>query len=220
MKKLILGLLMLLLLTLNSCENNLSDFSTQKNGPFTTTKLIDTKYKIKIQNYLKKNKLNLIHNSIMKDSIINFNLDDLYLVTFDGVQKTAIVANEENYDPNNDVNFGLSFYQDPVNLQIYKTMIVKTEKVNNNIKNIDYYDSDGTHLLTFQINSETQTVNVTYIISSDIAGKGRLCSGNTTAHCLADVYVNHGWISVWAFVQTGFIPATAAALAIACAYSC
>jgi len=41
------------------------------------------------------------------------------------------------------------------------------------------------------------------------------------ADCIADAYSNHGWISVWAFVQTAFIPHTAAAIALACwAHEC
>jgi len=34
--------------------------------------------------------------------------------------------------------------------------------------------------------------------------------------CLNDVYSNHGWLSVWVFVQTCFIPQTALAFAAAC----
>lgn len=210
----------IILVTLYSCENESLDNVTQKNGPFTTTKLTDPKFKTKVQNYLKKNKINFKNNVMMREDDIQFNLDDLYLVTFNGSDKTAIVANQEGYDPNNDVNFGLSFYQDPENMEIFKTLIVKTEKVDNNVNRIYYYDSDGTHLLTFQINSVTQTVDVTYIISTDTTDRSRLCSGSVTAHCLADAYTEHGWLSVWTFVQTAFIPETAAALAIACAYSC
>lgn len=41
--------------------------------------------------------------------------------------------------------------------------------------------------------------------------------GQNTMDCLADVYVNHGWASVWVTVQTAFIPHTAVAFAAACA---
>jgi len=44
--------------------------------------------------------------------------------------------------------------------------------------------------------------------------------GQCTARCIQDAYSNHGWVSVWAFVQTAFIPATAAAIAAACAAGC
>jgi hypothetical protein len=41
--------------------------------------------------------------------------------------------------------------------------------------------------------------------------------GQRTMNCISDVYTGHGWASVWAFVQTAFIPETAAAFAIGCA---
>lgn len=42
--------------------------------------------------------------------------------------------------------------------------------------------------------------------------------GEDTMGCLADAYSNHGWASVWATVQSAFIPETALALAAVCAY--
>lgn len=41
--------------------------------------------------------------------------------------------------------------------------------------------------------------------------------GQAVADCLSDAYTHHGWLSVWASVQTAFIPLTAASLAAACA---
>lgn len=41
--------------------------------------------------------------------------------------------------------------------------------------------------------------------------------GQDTMDCITDVYTNHGWVSVWVWVQTAFIPETAAAFAAVCA---
>jgi hypothetical protein len=41
--------------------------------------------------------------------------------------------------------------------------------------------------------------------------------GYAVNECVKDVYNNHGWLSTWAYVQSAFIPATAAAFAVACA---
>lgn len=41
--------------------------------------------------------------------------------------------------------------------------------------------------------------------------------GQNTMDCIENAYTKQGWISVWAFVQTAFIPATAAAIAYGCA---
>jgi hypothetical protein len=41
--------------------------------------------------------------------------------------------------------------------------------------------------------------------------------GQAVMNCMADAYMNHGWLSVWAFVQTAFIPETAVGIAVGCA---
>lgn len=46
---------------------------------------------------------------------------------------------------------------------------------------------------------------------------GYVISGQAVANCINDVYTNHGWLSVWAWVQSAFIPETVAAFAVACA---
>jgi hypothetical protein len=209
------------LITLYSCDKTSTEIETQaNNSPFASTKLSDPTLKIKIQDYLKKNKINFENNSLLKKEDIEFDLEDLYLVTYEGTTKTGIVANQKKYDSSNAVNFGVSFYQDSENSEIFKTLIVKTERINTSMNEIEYYDSDGTLLLSFQINSLNQSVKTNYLINTQETNKGKLCSGSETAACLQDVYANHGWVSVWAFVQSAFIPQTAAALAILCAYSC
>jgi UDP-N-acetylmuramyl tripeptide synthase len=48
-----------------------------------------------------------------------------------------------------------------------------------------------------------------------IAGRLKPC-GDAVASCITDAYTNHGWISVWATVQSAFLPETTAAIAVAC----
>ncbi|WP_153632971.1 hypothetical protein [Prolixibacter sp. SD074] len=43
-----------------------------------------------------------------------------------------------------------------------------------------------------------------------------LKSGQAAMDCITDVYTNHGYLSVWAWVQTAFLPVTAVAVAGAC----
>ena len=40
--------------------------------------------------------------------------------------------------------------------------------------------------------------------------------GQDTMNCIQHAYSRNGWISVWAWVQTGFIPITGVAIASAC----
>ncbi len=44
--------------------------------------------------------------------------------------------------------------------------------------------------------------------------------GQCVSNCIADAYVSHGWASVWAFIQSVFIPSTAVAIAGACVAKC
>lgn len=41
-------------------------------------------------------------------------------------------------------------------------------------------------------------------------------TGQDVADCIGDVYTNHGWVSVWTWVQSAFIPETVVAIAAAC----
>jgi hypothetical protein len=40
--------------------------------------------------------------------------------------------------------------------------------------------------------------------------------GQAVIDCVINAYSNHGWASVWAFVQTAFIPATSLAITAGC----
>lgn len=50
-------------------------------------------------------------------------------------------------------------------------------------------------------------------VTTNAAQKG---CGQKVMDCITDAYTNNGWVSVWAWVQTAFIPQTAAAVAAAC----
>ncbi len=41
--------------------------------------------------------------------------------------------------------------------------------------------------------------------------------GQKTMDCITNVYTSHGWISVWAWMQTAYLPITGVTLAGACA---
>jgi hypothetical protein len=46
--------------------------------------------------------------------------------------------------------------------------------------------------------------------------QGGVLAGQDAMNCFADAYLNNGWISLWASIQTAFIPMTAALIAAAC----
>ena len=86
--------------------------------------------------------------------------------------------------------------------------IVKTTSANQ-INQIQYTELDGTAISIATINSQNQDVSYQALKPKTW--------GQKTADCISDVYSNHGWMSVWASVQSGFIPATAGAIAAGCA---
>ncbi len=92
-------------------------------------------------------------------------------------------------------------------------MIVKTTKTSNNIYRIDYFNEDMKLIHTIELDLESESISSCNKYNSNVK---KPC-GQKVANCLDDVYSNHGWISVWAFVQTAFIPPTGVALAVACA---
>lgn len=84
------------------------------------------------------------------------------------------------------------------------------------IEYIDYVNGDKTVVTNEQ--GVIQVKSVALNVKKGVGNKTLLSGcGDGTAHCIQDAYSNHGWISVWAFVQTAFIPWTAAGIAAACA---
>ena len=46
--------------------------------------------------------------------------------------------------------------------------------------------------------------------------QGGEMAGQAAMNCFADAYLNNGYLSLWASVQTAFLPWTAAAIAAGC----
>lgn len=135
----------------------------------------------------------------------------------------TIVLPEIKNDLTNKENVAITFMNDGSHL--IKGMIVKTIDISKNLKRMEYYNFDNELLFTTELDNLKHRAEIVYETkkknSQTVSGKLYSCGdsvGEKTAACLGDVYSNHGWLSVWATVQTAFIPATAAALAGACAY--
>jgi len=88
--------------------------------------------------------------------------------------------------------------------------------------NINYYDLFSESILTLSIkNDKIQSTISTYASPNRSTHtthprKAKPC-GQATADCISDAYSNHGWVSVWATIQSAIIPQTAVAIAAACA---
>lgn len=83
-------------------------------------------------------------------------------------------------------------------------------------KSVEYYDLDNEqNTIILLTESGFKTTEIPFS-NNNTAQKASGC-GQATQDCVTDAYTNHGWVSVWATVQSAFIPATAVAIAAACA---
>lgn len=139
----------------------------------------------------------------------SFDTRKIYKVGLSNDSPKVLMANQQGFDESNKSNFGISIGYDENGL-FGKPVIVKTERVNNHLREINYYDDHLNPLLSIQLNSNSKEMEILY-------KKAALKStGQNVANCIEDVYKNHGWISVWAWVQTAFVPHTALAITAAC----
>ena len=71
---------------------------------------------------------------------------------------------------------------------------------------------------------EVKKINDVYTYKSrdvNFGSTSRMFScGQCVINCINDAYTSHGWASVWAFVQSIYLPATGAAIAIGCIGRC
>lgn len=158
--------------------------------------------------------------SMVKDTWIldepNFSYDELTLAEINGERGQVLVANQVGFDKNNPVSFGMAYFIDGG--EIIGSLMVRLEKSSAESLQITYFSLEERAALSMDIDLKTQTSRATISEENNLEkGTAEINGwGKNTMACLADAYTNHGAISVWATVQTAFIPQTAAALAIAC----
>ncbi|WP_282053363.1 hypothetical protein [Maribacter luteus] len=175
--------------------------------------------------------LSRIKNWISKKSFENSSsknpmyFDTQKAVSFESNGVETIVVPEKHNDLGSKENIAITFMDDGSDSGLLKGMIIKTIDISENVKKMEYYNFDDQLLFTTVLDNINQTTKIVRSIEKDKSksesGKWYTCGdsyGEKTVDCLDDVYTNHGWLSVWASVQSAFIPATAAALAGACAY--
>ncbi|HLO57337.1 MAG TPA: hypothetical protein VK179_01215 [Bacteroidales bacterium] len=123
----------------------------------------------------------------------------------------AIVANEENFDPNDNSNFGISYFE--YNNKIIGALEVQLERISETELEISYYSLDSDDVIKLKLNVEDQTVTAYSNNPELLKNAGEIEGwGKNTLECINDVYTNHGALSI----QSAYIPATAAAFAVVC----
>lgn len=128
----------------------------------------------------------------------------------------AISAPFKSNSNTNTKGYGFTMYTNGFDT-IMPTMI-RTYK-NHYLK---YYDltTDGWITTINNYNLSSYTISGTfggYLDGGAMKAQFATGCGQRTMNCMIDLYSNHGWLSVWATVQTAFIPATAGAVAATCA---
>lgn len=145
-------------------------------------------------------------------SNIDFNNLNRSYITNDCDDGEGIVANfYSNSSSTEKYAFFLS--RDPGKIEYVKPMIVKV--IPNQQKK--YFDLEEGYIATINNYSSssisTQVTTGAYMLAAPPPGG----CGQATMNCLIDAYSNHGWLSVWATLQSAYIPETGVALAAACA---
>jgi hypothetical protein len=144
-----------------------------------------------------------------------FDFENPYEVHLSSNSNKAIYLNGSSNHENDKVQYGLIIGYDD---QLLDTPVeVKTTIIKEKIYEISYY-REGFLLYSAVVNANNPN-NVQLVKEGNFRNvrvKDRPC-GQDVMDCISDVYTEQGGLSVWAWVQTAFIPATAVAVGWACA---
>jgi hypothetical protein len=172
--------------------------------PTTDTKLLqlvsewDNKYALEL------------NDSLLSKVSLNFKLP---YTSYEGNPNNGFALSVAQIDTTSKLSsIGVSMFV--YNDTIRTACIIKTSEEINGNRTIDYLDYvTGELYLSILLNPKTQKMSYIHV-----PGYKRMSGwGQRTIDCVSDVYSNHRWASVWAAVQSAFIPQTAAAIAGACA---
>ncbi|MEO9511754.1 MAG: hypothetical protein ABJN84_08440 [Flavobacteriaceae bacterium] len=179
----------------------------------------------KLNNWTSINANTKITGLFGKNSDVPIDFDFENPISYDSNGTETVIVNQKNLDEVNYTNYAISFLNN--SNEFNQFVIIKTINESNSIKKVEYYSFNNNLLFTTIFDSQSQkiitlTSDNEKVKPQNILNKenGYDCDaswGENTAACLDDAYSNHGWISVWAVVQSAFIPQTAAALTAACA---
>ena len=147
-----------------------------------------------------------IENNSSLNSNMSFDNSTIYEVALNDNSTSVLVANKDGYCEEDDINYCIAVPLNENRELSSNAFIAETIKMEENLYQVNYYMDDFNLIASFQLDTETGD----YICNYGV--------GQGTADCINDVYSNHGWLSVWAWVQSAFIPATVAVIAAACMF--
>ncbi|WP_288072995.1 hypothetical protein [Hydrotalea sp.] len=115
----------------------------------------------------------------------------------------CILSKDKNYSTSKPVIIKIigrkevAFYD--LDLNLYKNVSILSSGKITSTEVVPIFNNNTSHVSLMSTN---------YTLSS---------CGQATMNCINDAYSNHGWVSVWAWVQSLYLPATGVAIAAACA---
>lgn len=126
----------------------------------------------------------------------------------------AIIVPQVGYDNTRETNYDLALFYEVGEGEILNKVVQRTDVLSNGTVEYNYYKLDGSYIFNVELNPTDSTIT----FNGEIVGlKADGGWGDDTLDCIESVYTDNGWISVWAWVQTGFIPMTGAGIAAYCA---
>ena len=192
MKKLVFGLIATVLFAFNGNAQDLS---------YESRKVNNDKEMENILTFLKG----------MKISQEDYNLDDFKIISHKSDPTIElIVVNTAKFNSKNETNIALTISY--VNEEFGNVIYVKTNSSEKSKIGFEYFDLNNSLIYSASLDVENGLTNTIFT--------NRGC-GQAVADCIGDAYSHHGWVSVWAWVQSAFIPETVAAIALSCtAHNC
>lgn len=158
---------------------------------------------------LKVDAENVINNTgIPSFTEEDFDFVNLYKCYVKGVQEIAIVAPFRKTGFAG--SFGFAVFQ--TRLGLTKPMLVSGSA---DMTTLNYYDLSGGGAITFIKSGDGISSKISTIDLGRTDTKMQNC-GQAIMDCINNIYNNYGSMSVWSWIQSAFMPATSAAIALVC----
>jgi hypothetical protein len=134
----------------------------------------------------------------------------------------AYTANFKTNSSSNPTSYGFSMFASNTTTTVLNNPMMGKTLLNQYLK---YYDLSNAWIITnYHYNQSTYSITETYgnyIPSNTPKGTTTNDCGQKVIDCFLDLYSHHGWLSVWATIQSVYIPATAVAVTATCIiYNC
>ncbi len=155
--------------------------------------------------------------NVYDTSPVSFDYVNSIITSMEEGAAKSIVANQVGYDPAATVNYS-TFAVVKDNGQLSQQYIVKITKLAEGMTEILYLNSQFKKIYAVKLDFNNKRIIAdqnSVEQSLNVAPPEGDCADAVIA-CLGDAYTGHGWISVWAWIQSAVLPWTTAALAAGC----